>query len=259
MRKIIVGSHAAKRFNLSRGDPVDIDIWADREIPKKKGIDVKVIPVNILDLIKVDEEGYALPDSLFTIKCSHLGWDNPMWKKHYLDVLFMKQKGCNIEEGLFKELIAYWKERFGNKEFLSLKKDKQTFFTDNVNYVFDHDLLHEKAALPNRPVYEKCLKFNEDVLIGKSKFNSLLFDDKVRMLQEEIHVILYERWIIPARLRGDKDISWWKCYPWSLRKTITSLTKNEFTEFIIRNIDKFYKPNMSIINNLNNFLEEKGI
>lgn len=255
--QIIIGSTAAQKYNLSRGSPSDTDIWSTTPLPKQKGIDVKIIPKDILDLIKTDEEDYALPNSLFTIKCSHLGWDNPMWKKHYLDVLFMKQKGCVIEEELFAKLICYWKKEFGNKEFLSLKQDKGSFFTDNVKYVVDHDLLHEKAALPNRPMYEKCLKENEDVLIDKRKFEKLSFEDKVRMLQEEIHVILYERWIIPAKLRGDKDVSWLKCYPWSLRKTITSLTKNEFTEFIIRNIDKFYKPNIDIINNLNNFLEER--
>lgn len=259
MRKIIIGSHAAKKYNLSRGDPKDMDVWVERKISPQKGLDQKVIPKEILDLVDTDSEGYTLPDSLFTIKCSHLGWDNPMWKKHYLDVLFMKQKGCLIKENLFEKLIEHWKKEFGNKEFLSLKKDKETFFTDNVNYVIDHDLLHEKAALPNRPIYEKCLKLGEDVLIDKDKFDKMSFDDKVRMLQEEIHVILFERWIIPARLRGDKSVSWLKCYPWSVRKTITSLTKNEFTEFIIRNIDKFYKPNIDIINNLNNFLEEEGI
>lgn len=255
--QIIIGSTAAQKYNLSRGSPSDIDIWSTTQLPKQKGVDVKVIPKDILDLIKTDEEGYASPNSLFTIKCSHLGWDNPMWKKHYLDVLFMKQKGCVIDEELFAKLICYWKKEFGNKEFLSLKQDKRNFFTDNVQYVVDHDLLHEKAASPNRPMYEKCLKENEDVLIDKDKFEKLSFEDKVRMLQEEIHVILYERWIIPAKLRGDKDVSWLKCYPWSLRKTITTLTKNEFTEFIIRNIDKFYKPNIVIINNLNNFLEEE--
>lgn len=255
--QIIIGSTAAQKYNLSRGSPSDTDIWSAAPLPKQKGVDVKIIPKDILDLIKTDEEDYALPNSLFTIKCSHLGWDNPMWKKHYLDVLFMKQKGCVIEEKLFEKLICYWKKEFGNKEFLSLKKDKENFFTDNVQYVIDHDLLHEKAALPNRPMYEKCLKENEDVFIDKGKFEKLSFEDKVRMLQEEIHVILYERWIIPAKLRGGNDVSWLKGYPWSLRKTITSLTKNEFTEFIIRNIDKFYKPNIDIINNLNSFLEEE--
>ena len=122
MRKIIIGSHAAKRYNLSRGDPEDMDVWVEESIPSQKGLDQKVIPKKILDLINTDTEEYALPNSLFTIKCSHLGWDNPMWKKHYLDVLFMKQKGCVIEEELFAKLICYWKEEFGNKEFLSLKK-----------------------------------------------------------------------------------------------------------------------------------------
>lgn len=109
MKKIIVGSTAAQKYSLSRRNPSDLDIWCDEEIPLRKGLDVKIISRHIIDLVEVDSDRCAIPNILFTIKCSHLGWDNPMWKKHYLDVLFMKQKGCTIEEELFEKLIHYWK------------------------------------------------------------------------------------------------------------------------------------------------------
>lgn len=258
MSKIIVGSTALSKYKLSRGSPKDLDIWNDEQLPKEKGVDCKVIPKHILNLISTDEEGFALPNSVFTIKCSHLGWDNPVWKKHYLDVLYLKQKGCVIEDELFYSLVDYWKSEFGNKEFLSLKKNKDSFFNGYVTYHYDHDLLHKKASLPHRPVYEKCLREGQSVLTSTEKFKRLSFEEQILMLQEEIHVILYERWIIPKRLRGESPC-WLKHYPESLKKTITSLTKNYWTEFLIRNIDKFYKPNINIINNLNNFLEEEKL
>jgi len=68
------------------------------------------------------EEGNALPNSLFTIKCSHLGWSNPLWNKHYLDVLFMKQKGCVVEEELYSTLKEFWKTELGDKPFYPLNK-----------------------------------------------------------------------------------------------------------------------------------------
>ena len=43
MRKIIIGSHAAKRYNLSRGDPEDMDVWVEESIPSQKGLDQKVV------------------------------------------------------------------------------------------------------------------------------------------------------------------------------------------------------------------------
>ncbi len=68
MKKIIVGSNAAQKYSLSRRTPSDLDIWCEKHIPKEKGVDVKVLPKEILDLVEVDPEGYALPDSLFTMQ-----------------------------------------------------------------------------------------------------------------------------------------------------------------------------------------------
>lgn len=252
MKQIIVGSTAASKYNLSRESPKDLDVWCDEYTPNEKGKDIKTIPRHIIDLVNIDKEDYALPNSLFTIKCSHLGWSNPLWNKHYLDVLFMKQKGCVIEEDLYSTLKEFWKTELGDKSFLSLKQDKKDFFTDNVNYIYDHDLLHEKASFPDKPVYTRCLKDGEDVLIDKDKFFKMDFDSQVKMFHEEIHVILFERWIIPFN-----EYSWLKYYPKALEKTITTLTKGWATDFIIRNISLLRKPNIKIINNLNNFILEQ--
>ena len=251
MKQIIIGSTAAQKYSLSRRNPSDLDIWCDEEIPLRKGLDIKIIPRHIIDLVEVDSDGCATPNSLFTIKCSHLGWDNPMWKKHYLDVLFMKQKVCTIEEELFERLIHYWKDELGDKSFLSLKQGKEDFFTDHVNYIYDHDLLHEVASSPNRPMYEKCLREGESVLIDKEKFFQMGESEQILMFWEEIHVIAYERWVIP------NDTPWMKAYPWAVRKTITSLTKGWASEFIIRNIDKYCRPNIEIVRKLNSFINKQ--
>lgn len=251
---ITVGSAAAHYHGIINRKPNDIDTWVSAEEDYVKargeGFDTKVIPDEVLSLIPT-ENGYATPNALYTIKMSHLGWDNPMWNKHKNDILCMKHKGCTLIEDLYQNLTKFWKTELGEKDFLSLAQSKEDFFTDNVLYKYDHDMLHEKAAYPNKPVYTKCLKENEQVLIDKSKFERLPFEDQVRMFKEEISVICFERWVIPH------GISWQESYAWSVRKTITSLTKGWATDFLVRNLSTFVRPDKEVIKNLTNFINKE--
>lgn len=238
--QLIVGSTALGYFGFSRRPPKDIDTWVTEDESVVDG-DCKVIPTDILNLC-VAVDGHATPDTIYTIKCSHLGWNNPMWDKHKLDILYLKSKGCVLILELYYKLVEFWKTELGDKSFLSLKQDKESFFTDNVMYTIDHDTLHDMVAFPNKPVYSKCLKVGEDVLIDKGLFDELLFEDRVRMFKEEITVIAIERWLLPQMLNNKNTIGWYKSYILSLKKTITSLTKNWATDFIVLNLEHFVKP-----------------
>ena len=255
--KIIVGSSALQYFGLARQPPKDKDVWISygEIVQKGVGVDVKSIPSEILNLITA-KDGFATPDSCYTIKCSHLGWNNPMWDKHKQDVLWLKHKGCKIIPELYNALVEYWKTKLGDKSFLSLKQDKDSFFTDEVPYVIDHDVLHEMVAYPNHPVYTKCLKSGEDVLIDKQKFDKLDFEYQVRMFREEITVIAIERWIVNPKVKG--KYSWMQAYMFSLKKTITQLTKNWATDFIVLNLEYFVKPDFTYFKHtLENLEKEK--
>lgn len=243
--EIVVGSTALHYHLPETRPPKDLDVWKNdpSKVNSKKGDDFKVIPTKIINLIE-HKEGYATLDSLYTIKCSHLGWDNPMWNKHKQDTLFLKSLGCKIIPELYNELIEFWRVELGDKSFLSLKQDKEPFFTDNVIYLYDHDWLHEQVAFPNNPVYTKCLKFGEDVLIDKTKFDKLSFDEQIRMFKEEIVVIAIERWMVNPNLKKPK--SWLESYILSVRKTITSLTKGWATDFLVKNLDIISKPDYSM-------------
>lgn len=222
-----------------------MDIWVrtqdEAEKQKMPGADVCVMPETIMDILDNHVlSGSLHPNALYTIKMSHFGWDI-FWDKHKQDILLMKMKyNCELIPELYEALLEHWKKEHGNKDFLSLYQNKDDFFTDGVSYVYDHDYLHELVAYPNRPVYESVLKDGEDVVIDKEKFFALPFDQKVRMFREEISVIAAERWLIPPKVCG--KIKWTKAYQMALRKTVTSLTKNWATEFIIMNIEHFYKP-----------------
>jgi len=255
----IVGSTALRRWGITKRDPSDTDVWVrtqeEADILRGPRVDVCVMPSHIMDILDDYVLGGSLsPNALYTIKMSHFGWDI-FWDKHKQDILLMKLKhGCELIPELYEALVEHWKEEHGNKDFLSLYQNKTEFFTDGVTYVYDHDYLHELVAYPNRPVYESVLKDGEDVAIDKDKFFALPFDQQVRMFREEISVIAAERWLIPPKSCG--KIKWTKAYQMALRKTVTSLTKNWATEFIIMNIEHFYKPDYGYFEYLINTLPE---
>lgn len=259
MKYVIIGS-SAMRYNMLYvmpdtqevrylyRKPKDHDVMSTEKIDLP-GFDTIIVPQNIIDLIK-HKNGYATVDSCYTIKKSHLMYDIN-WQKHKHDYIEMKfWYHAEIIPELFEALMEYWKQQNGNKKFLSLYKTKKDFFDDNVNYVYDHDELHKAVAFPDEPVYTLCLKDGEEVAIDKSKFFNLSFDKQLRMFQEEISVIAAERWMIPE----GRNYHWIKAYSLALHKTVTSLTKNWASLFIIDNLDWFVKPNKQFFINL----AEKG-
>ena len=242
---VIVGSEAANFWDLTKRKPKDIDLWVCEggEYPlDPKLFDITVVPERIYDLLKVCWR-YASADTLYTIKCSHLGWPNPNWGKHKQDILLFKSKGCKIIPDLYQELLRHWKKELSDKSFLSLDISKQGFFTDKVVYKYDHDNLHERVAYPDKPVYTKCLKEGCEVLVDVNKFNSMSFSLRVEMFREEITVIALERWYLTDYWEGINFQVAWRL---ALQKTITNLTKGWATDFIVQNLEYFIKADKAI-------------
>lgn len=243
----IVGSTAIHYNKLKFRPAKDLDIWTDdadlyETEQVRTGVDVKIIPTHILKMLRLNE-GYCSADTVYTIKCSHLGWKNPMWSKHKVDIINLKSQGCELIPELYKALVEYWKVELGNKDFLNLKQDKDEFFTDNVPYVYDHDWLHEQVSYPNPPMYTNCLREGEDVMIDREKFDLMPFEDRVRMFREEVVAIAIERYIVNPNVKG--RYTWTKAYHLSLHKTITQLTKGWATDFMVCNLEHFVKPEYS--------------
>lgn len=236
---MVVGSTALSYFGMNRLPPKDLDIWStDKSFTNSEGVDGHIVPEDIMAMI-YDPHGYCTPDQIYTIKCSHAIYDIK-WDKTKLDILWLKSKGCKLTPDLYERLKEHWKVEHGNKDFLSLNQTKDAFFTDNVTYIYDHDNLHELVAHPNKPVYTRCLKDGHDVLIDRDKFEALPFEDRVRMFREEIAVIACERWVLNPYWKG--NISWYRAHMLSVRKTVTTLTKGYFSEFLVLNLEHFVKP-----------------
>ena len=248
---IIVGSKALEYFKLERKQPLDIDVWYSQGESTDPRHDSLCIDNEILKLIPT-KDGFATPDAIYTIKCSHFAWDIK-WEKTKQDILWLKAKGCKLIPEIYYKLKQHWEVENGGKSFLSLDKEKNEFFKDFVSYKYDHDLLHELAAKPNKPTYEKCLVDGKNVLTDKNKFFNMKFKDQIQMFHEEITVIACERWLLNDYWKGEIDLL--QAHMFSLKKTITSLTKNWACDFIIHNLEQFVKPNKKLYFNILNQLE----
>lgn len=253
MIKYIIGSTALKFFDVPlwrEYKDKDLDFWVNEGSGYQQivGDDVLEVPKHILDMLEyvVDESGnrYVVPDHIMTIKLSHLHHANHAWVKHKRDYLSLKCLGFSVDIDLLFQLRKFWDVKFGNKSFLSLSKNKEDFFTDGVDYKYDHDYLHELVAFPNKPAYTMCLKDGEDVLIDKQKFKMLDEHLQLRMFKEEITVIAIERWLV-----HNGNMSWIKAYLLSLEKTITRLTKGWACEFILDNLEYYNIPEFSYFEN----------
>jgi hypothetical protein len=271
MRYLITGSCALHYFDLV-WEYNDVDVISpnglsslDKETLESvlgRKCDPTVLPYEIFCLIP-HKEGRVTPDAIYTILCSHIGWDSGQnnhsklggsvqWDKYKQRILHLRGIGCELIPELYEKLLTHWKKEFGNKEFLSLKKDKSDFFNDYVPYKYDHDLLHDVVAYPNEPMYNLCLERGEDVLTSKEMFDKMSFEQQIQMFREEICVIALERWVIPCN--ESFHLSWAK----SLKKTITQLTKNWATEFLVINLEKFLKPDWKMYDNYLSFVEENN-
>ncbi len=245
---IIIGSTALQYHELWN-NPKDTDILHTECV---EGYDAIILPQEIIEEFPAID-GYATLDALYTLCCSHLGWDIK-WEKHKQRALYMKACGARIIPNLYYKLVEHWRKENGNKEYLSLYKKKTDFFNDYVEYVYDHDYLHSLVALPYNPVYTLCLKENEDVAIDKDKFFSLTYKQQLQMFREEISVIAIERWMLPDKVKG--KYSFTKAYNLALHKTCVSLTKNWATDFIIFNLKELNKPDYKMFENVFKSIEE---
>ncbi len=249
--KVVVGSSAVKHAKSFFRSPGDLDIWCTEDEIVDYKCDLSVIPYDIMNLVEVDD-GYATIDSIYTIKCSHLGWDI-LFEKHKRDIIFLKSQGARLITSLYVKLVNHWKAEHGNKDYLSLYKSKNEFFNDHVTYVYDHDLLHKYVAGDEKPLYMKCLKEGEEVAVDRCKFDGLSHEDQINMFKEEITVIAFERWLVNP---SSKVNNWLKAYRYALRKTITQLTKNWATEFLVMNLSEMISPNIKYIKNISSKIKE---
>lgn len=234
MALLIIGSTCMKAYLPKCREPKDLDVFTDEPFTG----DVFWHP-KFSEWLPADTNRFATLDELYTLKVSHSYWvlKNGSWDKHMWDIVELKKLGAKLDPDLHKLLYSVWEEKHGKKR-VNLQMDKQSFFTDAVKRIYDHDSIHYSVAYGDKPIYEDCFKDGQEIEMDMKKIKALPFDKQVKLFREEIYATALERWVIPSDYRCSQR----KAYADALRKTITSLTKGWSATFLVDNYEVFREP-----------------
>ncbi len=249
-RSLLVGSRAAKyHFEDFRDDTnSDYDFWGCSDThAKTSGERVEYKNVSQYPgLLKAFNEEYdrsgtiASPRFLYTLKISHSFWLPRKFAKTMHDILFFQEKGVEFDDDLFKLLYADWVLIHGKKR-ANLNKTKAEFFSDNVKRVYHHDAVHESIMYGSRPMYFEIHKDGAEVLTDKKKFDNLSYEDKLKVVREEVYTTALERFLIPSDFKESPLIA----YRNACRLLVTSMTSGWFPKFIVLNWSELHLPDKS--------------
>lgn len=244
MNKLIIGSTALKHYfpDFPR-NPKDLDyIVEDKSKYKREaGIEYLENPV----ILKYQKEGYLSPELITSLKVSHLLWD-VNWEKHMFDLQFLLKKGYKWDLDLVRELRVYWNEVLPKVKRSKLEQSKEDFFTNAVNMnTHEHDYLH--TILAEIPAYTKILKDGCEVELDENKWNTLSFEEKCDVVQEEVYVMSAERW---------KHLDYRIGYKRQLIQNIQKHYPEFIAFFAIENYIYLEKPKFNYLKKIENELQE---
>lgn len=177
---------------------------------------------------------YASLNGLYALKMSHRFLRNsPAFLKTMKDIHLMRSLGITIHT----EYQAWYQRRKKETyyyEHPNLKKSKKDFFTDTIEYVYDHDSIHEAMKVFDKPAYHYYMKPGAEVQSSEELFFDLSNYMRLRGVLEESYVLALERSQIPY---GEK-IPPKKSFEIALKKVCTSITSGWFRNFAWENYDE---------------------
>lgn len=204
----------------------------------------------LIDLISNDKEtiktSLGLVPSLnvlFLFKKSHRFLkDSLFFWKTLSDYHLMKKMGAFIPNEYTAALSLREKETYSYKHpRLNVTKDK-FFDGDQVEYVYDHDSIHEAVKLFDRPAYTFFQKDGEQVAVDKTKFFKMSRELQLASIVEEASVLAIERSLVP--FPGVLTVD--RAFRFAFSKVLTSITSGWWREFAYENAFdalKLYKNN----------------
>lgn len=198
------------------------------------------IAAELVQLILADKKtlyadgfAYASIDVCYMLKMSHRYLRNsPHFLKTMRHIHMLRKMGAKIR----KEHREFYKKRVEATYWYkhpSLMKNKSDFFNgDGVNYVYDHDSMHESVALDGKPAYTHFQSDNAEVQCDMNKFFALPEQVRLNAVCEESMVLALERAIVPF------NVPPLVAYKKALEKVCTSITSGKFREYAWENYDK---------------------
>jgi hypothetical protein len=237
---LLIGSKAIKyHFPDFKREPKDLDYAVLTETRSDRTGDIAIEYLN--NPILGHLSGVASPDTLYTLKMSHVvGW-NLNWEKHMFDLQFLRNKGAKLNLEMFNQLYNFWKDVHGKNKRSDLKMTAEDFFNNALKCEHGHDWLH--TIINPIPTYTKVLKDGAEVEVCPIKFEQLSFDEKCALVEEEVMIMAYERY---------KKIGYQHGYSRMLKKFIISHAPLWEAVFIVENYVRLHKPPFNYFKHIDN-------
>lgn len=146
----------------------------------------------------IGDHAIAHLDDLYCLKMSHRYLKNsPHFRKTLDDILFMRKYVSGISNEDREWYQNRMKETY-NYVHPVLNQTKDKFFSDDgINYIFDHDSIHEAVKTFDKPAFHFIRIEGKEVLCSKDKFMNSPEEIKLATVLEECYVLALERCIIP--------------------------------------------------------------
>jgi hypothetical protein len=231
---LIIGSTACYHWFPESRVPRDLDLLTPAKI-KTSDSQICFVDAQWHDaasyLISVNnDEVFADPDILYTLKVSHAAWDIK-WDKTMYDISFLQSKGCKLMPELYDKLYAVWIEVHGKKR-VNMNKPMTEFFNDAVKREYNHEHLHELVAFNDRPMHGKLRPDLGNAWCSKDKFFQLTQEEQAQTALEEIMATAIER----SKLKSaDQNSTKFFGMTKAHFKLCTSMTKGWFALYLIEN------------------------
>ena len=172
---------------------------------------------------------YPSLNVLYMLKMSHRFKKN---STHFLktmdDIIKLKNLGCIIEPE-YNDFFKLREKETYNYNHPNLNVSKKQFFNDSINYIYDHDWIHEIVAHLNKPAYKYYQ--TKEIYCSKDLFFSLDKKTQLYGVLEESYVLALERSQIPFQF----NLSPKKSFDKALMKVCTNITSGWFREFAWNN------------------------
>lgn len=199
----------------------------------------------LIPLVENDPDSISTPfglvpslDLLFTLKRSHRYLkDNPHFWKSLVDYHSMKAAGARVWPEYEQFLALREKEQY-EVVYPRLNQSKQQFFADDaIQYVYDHDTIHESVARFDRPAYTYYQLDGAEVQVSRKKFDAAPRKIQLAGVVEEAAVLAIERSLVPhPGVKTPKE-----AWAFALSKVMTSITSGWFREFAYENAPEILK------------------
>lgn len=194
----------------------------------------------LYDLIVKDKntqiiDGMYVPsiNILYLLKMSHRYLKNsPHFLKTMNDIVEMRKLGAYIEKE-HEEFFKFRERETYNYNHPKLNKNKEEFFTDNVDYRYDHDTIHLSMKNLEKPAYMYFKPEDSEVWCSKEMWDKCSEKVKLFAVLEETNVLALERsQVLFPETPPEKS------FDIALSKVCSSITSGWFREFAW---EKYYK------------------